>query len=324
MQVFITGATGFIGTVLTHKLVEQGHDVTVLLRSPKKLPKLPKDKIRVIEGDLSIFENPDLELPPFDVVIHLAGSIFAKNRDGYFKGNFEATKHLIEAIKRQPWQLKRFLYASSLAAAGPSTIGRPHVESDNLLPVDWYGESKKASEDYLQTLDIPTTSFRPAIVFGPGDENSLDLYKMTKRGIAPRVAGFDQELSWVDVDDAVDGIILMMKDERPEHQQFFIAHPDHSTIKTIWFSLGKVMKRSPLRLPLPKGILYVAMLASTGFSKIFGTFNKLDRKQYSQMVEKSFLCSGEKLQTELGWDPKYGLEACFRRSVEGYKKLGWL
>ncbi|MDC0231369.1 NAD(P)-dependent oxidoreductase [Aureispira] len=119
MRIFITGATGFIGVALTKLLVKLGYQVTVLLRNDKKRPLLP-ESVDVIKGDLTIFQQNDLILPPFDIIIHLAGAIFASSRKEYFKLNYFATVHLVNCIKRQEWTPNKFIFTSSLAAAGPS------------------------------------------------------------------------------------------------------------------------------------------------------------------------------------------------------------
>ena len=56
MKILLTGATGFIGNHLCHKLVERGHSIVALLRSANKRHLLP-DGVDVLKGDLSIFSN---------------------------------------------------------------------------------------------------------------------------------------------------------------------------------------------------------------------------------------------------------------------------
>ena len=90
-----------------------------MLRTESKRNLLPENTT-ILKGDLSIFEDAQLELPPFDIVIHLAGVIFASSNQAYRKYNYLAVKSLIKCLQRQAWTPKRFLFASSLAAAGSS------------------------------------------------------------------------------------------------------------------------------------------------------------------------------------------------------------
>ena len=161
MKLFITGATGFIGVHLTKKLVKLGFEVTALLRTPAKRVLLPKE-VKIIEGDMSIFEDHNLELPEFDIVIHLAGAIFAKSPEEYLKFNCEVTKDLVHCLENQKWKLKRFLYASSLAAGGPSeNVAVDETSIPN--PIDPYGAAKLASEEFLQTVTAFPTTFIPTL-----------------------------------------------------------------------------------------------------------------------------------------------------------------
>ncbi|MEM7104198.1 MAG: NAD(P)-dependent oxidoreductase [Bacteroidota bacterium] len=323
MRIFITGATGFIGQHLCKRLVAEGHDLTVLLRSPKKRNLLPKG-VTFLNGDLSLFKDHNLVLPKFDYVIHLAGAIFAKNRVGYFEINFEGVKDLVTCLQNQDWQLKRFLFASSLAAAGPSNGEVPHIESDPLNPRDPYGEAKKAAEEWLQAQEIPSTSFRPAIVLGPGDENTYTLFKMAKKGLGIKVAGIDQQLSFVDVDDVVDALIKMMTIEGDLHQTYFIAHPEEITLPELWRQLANAFSREVWLILIPQFLLFFFMILATAIYSILPFKNQLDYKQYRQMTGKAFVCSSQKLTDELGWTPKFDLKASLAKAIEGYKALGKL
>lgn len=79
MRFLVTGATGFIGTHLCHRLVADGHQVVALVRTPGKAHRLPAEGVEVLHGDLSLFQDGALELQPCDVVIHLAAVIAGKD-----------------------------------------------------------------------------------------------------------------------------------------------------------------------------------------------------------------------------------------------------
>jgi nucleoside-diphosphate-sugar epimerase len=169
MRYFITGCTGFIGIHLCRLLLSKDHEVFGLVRNPQKIPPDLRDNLRVIRGDLGIFQNSGIELPSVDVVIHLAGVVAGRNCADYMKINFEAVQHLLGALNRQKWKPKRFVFASSLAAAGPSLNGVALRETDEARPIDPYGIAKLKAEHLLDAQPFPTTAFRPPIVLGPGD-----------------------------------------------------------------------------------------------------------------------------------------------------------
>src|SRR5215475_11434302 len=103
MQVLLTGATGFIGGHLCRRLVAAGHSVLALVRDPKKATSLPAG-VEKLEGDLSLFERPDLELPSSEIVIHMAAVVTAKRPEQYQAVNFHAVKSLVDCLARQKWR----------------------------------------------------------------------------------------------------------------------------------------------------------------------------------------------------------------------------
>src|SRR5439155_1039803 len=83
-----------------------------------------------------------------------------KVADDYDAINFRAVKSLVDCLARQKWRPLRFLFASSLAAAGPSVPGVRKTESDVCDPVDDYGRAKLAAEIFLRRAPVPTPSCR--------------------------------------------------------------------------------------------------------------------------------------------------------------------
>ena len=194
MRVLITGATGFIGAHLCHRLATAGHEVVALVRDRARASELPQQGVELLRGDLSLFTRTDLVLPACDAVVHLAGVVAAKRLGDYHDINFVAVQHLVQCLERQAWRPRRLLFASSLAASGPSD-GVLRTEADPCAPVEPYGESKRRAEEFLAGVSLPTTTFRPALVFGPRDPASLTLFKMASRGFGFGVAGLDPALS---------------------------------------------------------------------------------------------------------------------------------
>jgi nucleoside-diphosphate-sugar epimerase len=323
LRVFVTGGTGFIGIHLCRRLVERGDEVVVLVRSKTKAARLPKGA-RVFEGDLSMFADPSCVLPECDVVVHLAGVVAADSLDEYDAVNRRAVGALVDCVARQSWKPRRFLFASSLAAAGPSAPSRPWTEADPPAPIEEYGRAKAEAEPLVAAAPFPTTSFRPPLVFGPGDEASLTLFKSARAGIGFRVAGKPQELSFVDVRDLVDAIVLMADDPRPGHFVYFAGHPRTIDVRELWTELARAVGRRVLVVPVLRPLLFGAMLVATGFSKIFRFKNQLDKKQYSQMVAPAFVCSSDRLRSELDFQPKYDLAETLSNAAQGYREAGWL
>jgi nucleoside-diphosphate-sugar epimerase len=323
MRILVTGATGFIGRHLCQYLVARGDTVYALVRSPKKASVLPAG-VEIVKGDLSLFADPKAVLPPCDVVMHIAGVVAADTMSEYEAINYEAVKNLVECLSRQSWRPSRLVFASSLAAAGPCATGGEVTERDPLNPIDPYGDAKARAEEVVAAAPFPTTSIRPCVVLGPGDEQSLTLYKTAQSGFGFRVAGTPQELSFIDVRDLVEAFVLAADDRRPGSYRYFASHPERTNVRTLWTELGRAVGRGVSVLPIPKGLLYALMMVATAGSAVFRFKNQLDAKQYRQMTAPAFVCSSAALRSDLGWKPRYDLAACLAYATEGYRAAGVL
>src|SRR5215208_4987684 len=215
MRFFVTGATGFIGRHLCQELVSRGHQIVAMVRSSAKLDRFPKS-VEVFHGDLARFADQSTVLPISDIVVHLAGIVAADRLEDYDALNFRAVEDLLTCLGRQSWRPRRLLFASSLAAAGPSPANQPWTEKDALAPIDPYGSAKARAEALVAKATFPTTSFRPPSVFGPEDPATLTLFRTASMGFGFRVSGPSQQLSFVDVRDLVEAILLMADDRRSD------------------------------------------------------------------------------------------------------------
>ncbi len=162
------------------------------------------------------------------------------------------------------------------------------------------------------------------MVLGPGDEQSLTLFRAARAGFGFRVAGAPQQLSFVDVRDLVDAIVLMADDRRPDPFCYYASHPLQTDTRAIWRELARAIGRGVFVFPIPKWMLYLGMLGATAAAAVFRFKNQLDAKQYAQMIAPAFLCSGERLQHDLGWKPRHDLAACLAHAAEGYRAAGQL
>jgi nucleoside-diphosphate-sugar epimerase len=323
MRFFVTGATGFIGRHLCQALVACGHEVVAMARSSAKTGVLPNG-VEIHRGDLSSFAEPSLALPACDVVVHLAGVVAADALEDYEAINFRAVEDLLCCLGRQKWTPRRLLFASSLAAAGPSRPNQPWTERDPLSPIDAYGAAKARAEAVVAKAPFPTTSFRPPMVFGPEDPATLTLFRAARAGFGFRITGLPQQLSFVDVRDLVEALVLMADDPRTGSFVYYASHPRRTDVLELWRELGHAVGRKVRVLPVPRAALYAAMRVSTLGNGLFGYKNQLDRKQYQQMAAPAFVCSSEALRRDLGWSPRYDLGETLKHAAEGYRVAGLL
>jgi nucleoside-diphosphate-sugar epimerase len=318
MRFFVTGATGFIGRHLCQRLTSDGHEVVALARSSAKVDRLPKN-VEVFQGDLGRFADPSTVLPPCDIVVHLAGVVAADKLEEYDAVNFKAVEDLLGCLARQSWKPRRFLFASSLAAAGPSPANRPWTEADAPAPIEPYGDAKARAEAIVARASFPTTSFRPPSVFGPEDPATLTLFRSARAGFGFRVSGAPQRLSFVDVRDLVQAIVLMADDRRSGSFVYFASHPRPIDVPELWRELGNAVGRRVRVVPIPRAGLYAAMRIASLGQGLLGYKNQLDSKQYQQMVAPAFVCSSEALRRDLGFSPRHDLSEALKHAADGYR-----
>lgn len=156
MKVGVTGANGFVGQHLIQRLDKAGHDVTALVRNKASMPGLTTCSIVEIPSLNSRVNIQDLVviLAGLDVLIHLAGHVHKMNDtddDASFHDvNVVGSERLFEAADTA--DVKRFIFLSSVKAAGERSNNIPLTLENSPGPEDAYGRSKQDAEQVLQDV----------------------------------------------------------------------------------------------------------------------------------------------------------------------------
>ena len=163
MNFAITGGTGFVGAHLVDAALAAGHRVKALTRKPQR----ERDGVDWVLGDLSTRDSLEWLVDHADAVIHVAGTINAPNAAGFERGNVAGTLAMLAAATAGGVQ--RFVHVSSLAAREPK--------------LSLYGASKAKSEELVHSSGLDWAVVRPPAVYGPGDRETLELFRMAKLGL---------------------------------------------------------------------------------------------------------------------------------------------
>ncbi len=324
MRFFVTGCTGFIGIHLCRLLLANGHEVCGLVRNVKRIPADLKDRINIVQGDMDSFRNPEFVLPPVDVFIHLAAVINGNTPEDFMRHNHDSVAHVLDAIKRQSWKLSRFVFASSLAAVGPNQPEAALKESDQPNPVDPYGVSKLKAEELVMNQPFPVTIFRPPVVIGPGDPAMLSVFRMVRTGIMPLPSGKPQVLSYIDVADLTEAIMLISNETCSESRTYFITNEHPVNTKELSLEIAKSMNRRIVFLPIPRWLMWVVMKCTTLLTSLLGIKNVFDYRTYMQMLTPSFVCTSALLTKETGWKAKRSLRETIVKTTQAYMQAGWM
>ncbi len=325
MRALVTGASGFIGSHLVDRLLAEGVAVKCLVRRRSNLAWLKRLPVTLITGD---FQDPASLAPAVadtEVVFHVAGATRASRRSHYFRGNFEATRNLLRACEHYGPAEQKFVFISSLAAAGPSE-GYPLTEDLPPRPVSAYGESKlRAEEAVLEfSQQRPATIIRPPAVYGPRDRDTLLLIKGIHRGVHVIPGRIPQKVSLVHVRDLVAGVLLAARSERSRGRIYYLCGEGHHDWRSIGEQAGRVLGKRYLTLRVPWWLMRLVALGGSLVSQFTPTPTLMSLDKLRDLRQSGWLCSNARARTELGFRPALDLFSGLADAAAWYKKAGWL
>lgn len=325
-NVLVTGATGFIGGALVEALLERGCSVSCLVRNAGNAKGLQNLPVRLIAGDLEDPEATQDSLHGIDTVYHVAGAIKAANRDGYFRTNQIGTRRLLKSVSKGIPRMKRFVYVSSLAAAGPSPQGRGLTEDEKPHPISWYGESKLQSEyEVLKFAKaFPVTILRPSAVYGPRDRETLLIFRMIKQGYLFTPGRFTRRFSLIHVEDLVSALICAGEQDGPSGEIFFVSRPETYTWNDVGQAIASALDKRYRWIPFPQRIAEMAGLAGDLWSRLSGRPATINTQKVRELLQPFWICDSSKAVKSLGFDPQIDLERGVRQTIGWYQKHGWL
>ncbi len=320
MKALVTGATGFIGSHLCEELARQGYQVTCLVRDKSDLKWIENIDIKLITGDCTSIESLFPAVTDVDYVFHLAGLTKACSCNDFFCANTEGTENLIKAVAERNPKIRKFVYLSSLAAAGPSSKGSPLREDADPQPVSSYGRSKlegeKAVLKYKDT--IPITILRPSAVYGPRDKDLFIFFKMLKKGVFPYWGKCYYSLLYVD--DLVQGIILSAESKKAKGELYFLADSKFYTNDEIVNAISSALGTRAIRLRVPRFIMpFFAYIGERIIRE--GIIN---RDKINELIHLHWTCDIKKAKEELGFKPKVGIKEGMKWTADWYRIHRWL
>ncbi len=329
MKIFVTGGTGFVGSHLVEALLAQRDDVTCLVRSLAKAERLfpPDNRPTFVRGSLDDMDALSRGCEGADVVYHLAGLTAARNRAEFLAVNGHATRTLATVAKKTAPHLRRFVYVSSLAAAGPATRGNPLTEDAASQPVSDYGWSKRAGEEAVRASGLPWTIMRPPAVYGPRDTEFFKMFKLAKLGLSVFFGDGSQELSLVYATDLADALVRSVS-PNTENRAFFAGHPEICTSREFATAIYRAVKKSetgrPVTVPVPgplaRGILWVTGTAAS----LTRRATLLSADKANEFLAEAWTCSSQAMMDATGWEPSTDLSAGLRQTADWYETVRWL
>ena len=166
MKVALTGGTGFLGGHVIAALSDAGHQLRALARRPQ----VARDGVEWVAGALDDHASLRSLCAGAEAVVHVAGVVNAPDAAGFDKGNRIGTEAMVAAVLAVA-PGARFVHVSSLAAREPQ--------------LSHYGSSKLAAEQAVVASPLDWRVVRPPAIYGPGDTDNFELFRLAKRGVVP-------------------------------------------------------------------------------------------------------------------------------------------
>lgn len=324
--VLVTGGTGFVGSHLVELLLREGRAVTCLVRDPARLRWLDGARVSLVRGDCSDPGSLARAVQGVSTVYHLAGLTKARRAGEYYEVNHLGTKNLLEACGRHNPGLKKFILASSLAAAGPSPDGHRLTETAAPHPVSDYGTSKLlAEEETLRWKDrFPVVILRPSAVYGPRDRDMFALFRWAAKGLTIEIAGGERYINPCYVEDLADALSSASVNQVPNGSVYCVAEEraySWTEFRQLLLAAGGVGAHN---FRIPYWLAYLIGASSELGGLFSGKAPITNRQKVREAAQRYWVCDLTAIRHDLGFTARHPLEEGLRITWEWYREHGWL
>ena len=240
MNVFLTGATGFVGSHLVQGLVAAGHSVRALVHSLGKA-KTRAPGIEYIPGN--ILEPTSLRdiMPGCDAVIHLVGIIDEFKGTTFERIHHEGTRKVVAAARAS--SIRRFVHMSALGT-------RPNA-------VAAYHKTKWKGEEAVRGGGIPWVILRPSIIYGPGDGFTTRMLELMRKAPLRLIVGSGRyPVQPVYIGDVVDCFVQSLSSDAALGREVALGGPRAMPIEEMLDALAAAAGIRKRKVHLPYWLMY--------------------------------------------------------------------
>jgi nucleoside-diphosphate-sugar epimerase len=242
-----------------------------------------------------------------DVVLHLAASLKAWSRAGFLAPNVDGTARLVRAVERAA-PGAHFVFASSLAAAGPSVDGRgTGALPDACRPVSGYGESKRRAEMLVVGSRLRWTIVRPPVVYGAGDAATRLLLQ---QACAPLTAvpRRPRPLSVIHAADVVEALLLAAG-VKPAGAVLPLDGPERTDTHSLLRAIAAACGRKARLVPVPIALAAAAAAACDATAALLRRPGYFNRDKVREIRACGWVADGQPARDVLGFRPAIELAA---------------
>ena len=335
-RVLVTGPTGFIGFNLVKTLISEGHQVSALVRATSSVSKTEQLKrlgAIPIVADLQDKTSLSRAVAGQQVIFHLAAVTRALELETFKKVNLDGLANLLESVIADDSNAK-FVFVSSLAAAGPSRRGKPHREDFLAEPISNYGKSKRDAENLASKFSdrLNISIVRPPIVLGPHDVKGSEMFKLIDRwGIhfTPGIRANDYSV--IHVADLCSALMAVANNGRRMTQQdpdagiYYAAADEIVSYQKLGTTISQALGRQTmLSFPIVHPMMRLIGGMNTVIGKLKGQPQFLNFDKTRDVTAGSWACENRKLKEETGFMLPFSLSDRMAQTVRWYRSAGWL
>lgn len=301
MKLAVTGGTGFVGAHLLDAALDAGHIVKALTRRDQP----PREGLAWVSGDLHDRAALENLVDGADAVIHVAGVITAANAAGFELGNVAGTLSMLAAATAGG--VRRFVHVSSLAAREPK--------------LSLYGASKHRAEELVHGSGLDWVIARPPAVYGPGDKETLELFRMAKLGLM--LMPPKGRVSVIHVGDLARLLLALAEYSAPSNLlvEADDGKPNGWTHREFARALGRAVGTKPAIVSSPGIVLRLAARADQLFR---GPRAKLTVDRAAYFSHRNWVIEPRRGCPPGLWQPSIATEEGLKQTADWYRAQGWL
>lgn len=314
----MTGADGFVGKIVCHRLIESGYTPRAGLWDGGLWPALqaavPGTNEFSIIGDLGA--NPDLSaaLAGVFAVVHLAARVHVMHDKAFDplqefrRVNLAGTAALAQAAAAQG--VRRFVFVSTAKVNGDSTSATPFTEEDPPDPQDPYAVSKWEAEEALRSIAVKSgleiVIVRPPLVYGPGVRaNFLHLLRLVALGVPLPLPDAANRRSLIGVENLADFLVQCVGNDGAANQTFMVSDGEDVSTRELSARLARALGCSARFLPVPE---FAVRLAA----------GLVGKEAAANRLLGSLVINAHKARHTLGWDPPVTLDSGLATTARWY------
>jgi dihydroflavonol-4-reductase len=312
--VFLTGASGFVGSAVARRLLEDGFAVRALIRRNSNRANLAGLELDVIEGDMRDAGLLRQAMRGARYVFHIAADyrLWAPDPNEIIKTNVEGTRAVMTAVLANG--VERVIYTSSVATLRPSNDGVPVDETSPLSEADAIGAYKKSKvlaerlvERMVADSKLPAIIVNPSTPIGPRDVRPTPTGRIVIEAACGRMPAYvDTGLNLAHVDDVAAGHLAALR--RGQVGERYILGGDDMTLGEMLAEISRLAGRRAPTTRLPRQLVYPIAYGAEAAARITGRepFATVDG---IRMAKYKMYFSSAKARRELSYNSRPASEA---------------